>query len=42
MGVEDAKYTLGEQERPFEIRDYASYIFAEVIVAATLETANRR
>jgi len=39
MGVEEAKYTLVEQERPFEIRDYASCILAQVIVAATLETA---
>lgn len=39
MGIEETKYTLVEQERPFEIRDYASYILAEVIVDAPLERA---
>jgi hypothetical protein len=42
MAIEEAKYNVVEKEGPFEIRDYAPHILAEVFIDATLEEAGNK
>lgn len=39
MAVEEAVYTVVKQDDVFEVRDYAPYVVAEVVVSGTLEEA---
>jgi len=39
MAIEEAAFNLIEKNKPFEIRDYAPYILAEVVVEGSLTSA---
>ena len=39
MAIEEAKYTVKLEEKPFELREYEAHILAETIVSSDFEGA---